>query len=83
MFITLSVLCLISILILIWVGIDDNDPRVFFALLPILAVGLVLIAFHDTPTAMDVYQNKTTLKYTIIDDVKTDSVVVWKKEFNN
>lgn len=83
MFIALFVLCLISTLILIWVGISENDPRVFCALLPISAVGLVLIALYNTPTAMDVYQNKTTLKYTIIDDVKTDSVVVWKKEFNN
>lgn len=42
-------------------------------------IGLVV----DEPTAMDVYQNKTTLKYTIVDDVKTDSTVIWKKGFNN
>lgn len=30
------------------------------------------------PTAMDVYQGKTTIEYTIRDGVKTDSVVVWK-----
>ena len=30
------------------------------------------------PSAMDVYQGKTTLQYTIIDDVKIDSVVVFK-----
>jgi hypothetical protein len=83
MFIALFVLCLISALILIWVGISEDDPRIVCALLPISAIGLLLIALHNTPTAMDVYQNKTTLKYTIIDGVKTDSVVVWKKEFNN
>lgn len=32
------------------------------------------------PKAMDVYQGKTTLEYTIRDGVKVDSVVVWKEE---
>ena len=31
------------------------------------------------PTAMDVYQGKTTLQYTIVDGAKIDSVVVFKK----
>lgn len=35
------------------------------------------------PSAMDVYQGKTTLEYTIRDGVKIDSVVVWKKDINN
>jgi hypothetical protein len=30
------------------------------------------------PKAMDVYQGKTTLEYTIKDGIKVDSVVVWK-----
>lgn len=33
------------------------------------------------PTAMDVYQDKTTLKYTIVDSIKVDSVVVWKENY--
>lgn len=28
---------------------------------------------------MDVYSGKTTLEYTIVDGIKTDSCVVWKK----
>lgn len=46
----------------------------------ILMVGLcVMLAGSDkTPTAMDVYQGKTTLKYTVVDSVKVDSTVVWK-----
>ena len=32
------------------------------------------------PTAMDVYQGKTTLKITYKDDVAIDSVVVFKEE---
>ena len=31
------------------------------------------------PTAMDVYQGKTTLQYTVINGEKVDSVVVFKK----
>ena len=30
------------------------------------------------PSAMDVYADKTTLQYTIVDGVKIDSVVVFK-----
>lgn len=29
---------------------------------------------------MDVYRGKTTLKYTIVDGIKTDSCVVWKSD---
>ena len=32
------------------------------------------------PTAMDVYQGKTTLEYKVIDGVKIDSIVVFKKD---
>lgn len=83
MFIAFFVLCVISMLILIWTSISNDDPRIFCALFPIIAVGIFLLALNTTPTAMDVYQNKTTLKYTVVDGVKTDSVVVWKEEFNN
>lgn len=31
------------------------------------------------PTAMDVYQGKTTLQITYVDSIPVDSVVVWKK----
>lgn len=31
------------------------------------------------PTAMDVYQGKTTIEYKVVDGEKTDSVVVFKK----
>ena len=36
-------------------------------------------AMKKVPTAMDVYQGKTTLQYTIVDGTKIDSVVVFKK----
>jgi hypothetical protein len=83
MFIAFSIFCFVSVFILIWISSSNNDPRAFCLIFPILAIGAFLLKLSDNPTAMDVYQNKTTLKYTIIDGVKTDSVVVWKKEFNN
>jgi hypothetical protein len=33
------------------------------------------------PTAMDVYQGKTTLEITYRDSIPVDSIVVWKPEF--
>lgn len=39
----------------------------------------ILTLIDGKPTAMDVYQGKTTLEYTIRDGVKTDSVVIFKK----
>ena len=32
------------------------------------------------PTAMDVYQGKTTLEYKMVDGAKTDSIVIFKNE---
>ena len=32
------------------------------------------------PAAMDVYQDKTTLEYKVVDGVKVDSVVVFKND---
>lgn len=32
------------------------------------------------PSAMDVYQHKTTLQYKMNDSVKIDSIVVYKKD---
>lgn len=38
----------------------------------------MLEKINEQPSAMDVYQGKTTLQYTIINNVKIDSVVVFK-----
>lgn len=40
--------------------------------------GMLAIVNTNCPQAIDVYQGKTTLKYTVIDGVVTDSTVVWK-----
>lgn len=57
-------------------------------LLVIVLLGMIFYLGYDSgwdnakrkfPTAMDVYQGKTTLQYTIVDGIKIDSVVVFKK----
>ena len=43
-------------------------------------VGIVSISSKN-PTALDVYQGKTTLEITYRDSIPIDSVVVFKEEF--
>lgn len=43
------------------------------------AVMGILIYIETSITPMDVYQGKTTLEYTIVDGVKVDSCVIFKK----
>lgn len=38
----------------------------------------MLEKINELPSAMDVYQGKTALQYTVVDGVKIDSVVVFK-----
>ena len=66
-------------------GIADFDGGVFFGIvfsvLFVIEVSLVSnVIKKPTPTAMDVYQGKTTLEYKMVDGEKTDSVVVFKKQ---
>lgn len=44
-----------------------------------LLFSVILHGTHESPTALDVYQNKTTLEITYKDGVPVDSVVVFKK----
>lgn len=50
----------------------------------IWALGLIggyiigLIAVDDEPTALDVYRGKTELKITSVNDIPTDTIVVYK-----
>lgn len=48
-----------------------------FAFLLLVLLVLILIQLKK-PTAMDVYQDKTTLEITYKDGVPVDSVVVWR-----
>lgn len=65
--------------------IADFDGGVFFGIvfsvLFVIEVSLVSsLIKNPTPTAMDVYQGKTTLEYKMVDGEITDSVVVFKKQ---
>ena len=54
---------------------------VLISLFFIVETGIVSdIIEEPEPTPMDVYQGKTTLKYTIIDGIKIDSCVIFKKK---
>ena len=39
----------------------------------------IKLCVHGKPSAMDVYQGKTTLQITYVDSVAVDSVVIFKK----
>lgn len=80
-------LCLVCTITLLAVNLfaSDNDeiPVVFTAgmLLLIVAFGYAMCESVKTlksPTALDVYQGKTTLEVTYKDSVPVDSVVVFK-----
>ena len=43
-----------------------------------IMISITVFAIKDTPSAMDVYQGKTTLEITYRDGVAIDSVVVFK-----
>ena len=49
-----------------------------FALIAIEILCIDKIVSEPRPKAMDVYQGKTTIEYTIRDGVKVDSIVVYK-----
>ena len=54
---------------------------VVITILCVIETGIVSdIVGKTKPSALDVYQGKTTIEYTIRDGVKVDSVVVWKDQ---
>ena len=81
------VFILLTAIFYIWnILTNDKDYRFISALLSIISTIILtsLISSYgnrNTPTAMDVYQNKTTLEYKVVDDVKVDSIVIFKEEF--
>lgn len=77
--------CLICVVLAIAIK-DEVGCRVLSFLAGAFMI-LGIAGFIDTkknnmPTALDVYQGKTTLKYEVIDGVKVDSVVIWKENVN-
>lgn len=81
--------CLIALLVVSFV-MEDRDP-ILYEFLGVLVgicccIEIVIcnsIVTGTKPTAMDVYQGKTTIEYTIRNNVKVDSVIVFKEDRNN
>lgn len=60
--------------------ISDTHPGIYLGTL-LACVGAVLITanhYEKNPSAMDVYQGRTTMEITYKDGVPVDSVVVFK-----
>lgn len=68
---------LASIGVLISIATTDCDPYVIVGIF-LIAVGTIIFVNYNYPTAMDVYQGKTTLKVSYKDGIPVDSVVVFK-----
>ena len=76
---------LLYVISFIWnVSTNDKDSRATSAFLLTISalIFFALFTSHENrniPTAMDVYQGKTTLEITYRDSIPVDSVVVFKK----
>ena len=75
-------------LVLIFVGfvindiVSDSHPGIYIGTL-LACLGAILFSasnYESKPSAMDVYQGKTTLEITYKDGVPIDTVVVFKNE---
>ncbi len=75
-------------LICLFVGIainmivSDTHPGIYLGTILVCVGMLIMIKCFETnnPSAMDVYQGKTTLEITYKDGVAIDSVVVFKNK---
>ena len=81
---TMIVFGLLYVTFFIWnISTKDKDDRAASAFLLTMSAVMLFALFatcenKDTPTAMDVYQGKTTLEITYRDSIPVDSVVVFK-----
>lgn len=63
--------------VLYYTDSDDWLGRLSFTVITILSI-IALVMCFSNPTAIDVYEGKTTLKVTYKDSVAIDSTVVFK-----
>ena len=76
------IIILLVVIVLVGYGSSNKDPGtvgigVGLGFLTILLFWFSVEEYHE-PKAIEVYQGKTTLEYTVRDGVKVDSVVVYK-----
>ena len=78
---------LIYVVSLIWnISTDDKYDR-FLTALVLTVSAIIFVGLYssyeniNTPTALDVYQGKTTLEITYRDSIPVDTIVVFKDEF--
>lgn len=81
------ILVVLSAIFVIW-NISANDKYYrFISVFLLIASVIILVELvlsyksRNTPTAMDVYQGKTTLEITYRDSILVDSIVVFKDKF--
>jgi hypothetical protein len=78
---------LIYIISLIWNILTNKKDHRFFTAVLLTISAIIFVALHSSyeninvPTAMDVYQDKTTLEITYRDSIPIDTIVVLKPEF--
>lgn len=83
----ITLLALLYAVAFIWNVLADSRNNRFFSAysLTVLTILFIIIALsyenRNKPTAMDVYQGKTTLEITYRNNIPVDSVVVFKDEF--
>lgn len=86
LFISLILISVLAISGIIIAFDEDYDSRGFGIVISLclfivfIFILVQIIIQEQTPTAMDVYQGKTTLEITYKDGVPVDSVVVWKSK---
>lgn len=75
------ILIILGVAALFW-GINEergeNHPLILFSLVVIIAATIQVGVILTEPSALCVYQGKTTLQITYRDSIPVDSVVVFK-----
>lgn len=79
----LAILGLLTIIVSIMLAIfDDDEAHITIGTFIIIIIFIVMIIYStliiNTPTAIDVYRNNTTLEITYKDNIPVDTVVVFK-----
>ena len=80
---SVSILIFVAI-VLVGYGASHKDPGmvglgISLGFVIVLLFWFSIEEYHE-PKAIEVYQGKTTLEYTVKDGVKTDSIVVYKRK---